>query len=343
MTRGMAVKVLAALVALQLLMSGVALATFEEEPGQAELGIGGSSPTTSSPGAEVVPGAPGSDAPADPGVAPPAGADGGAPAASPPPAAGTGTDLNSLPERPGPPRTGTYRYRNKGKGNASFGTFTTQIDEDGESSVRYESAGAGPGESRDRQRQEGSGSRDSFNFSGSGTEERSWRADGMYITVEKASAEGRDQEGGQENFNLDCDWNPDLRQLAFPLKEGQSWKWDSSCESKEGDNEYRRRNQGSGKVVGTRTASVGGKEVRVLILEVRSVEDVFVAMTRNGNRFESTSHIEQDERISYASSVALPIRVESRVRGTTESPQAPGQQGRFEGEGTSELISLDPK
>jgi hypothetical protein len=205
----------------------------------------------------------------------------------------------------------------------------------------FEPAGSAPGEARDRRRESGSSESGGFGVSGNGTEERSWRADGMYVTSESTEAEGQG-EGGGGGFSGKCDWQPDIRQLAFPLKVGASWSWDSKCEAKSDKGEYRRRSQGTAKVTGTRVASVGGRDVAVFVIEVKSTEDVFFSSQQDGRQFEATTHIEAAGVDLYASSVAHLVRSQRKIDGTSQSPQAPGQTARFEGDGSRELLSLDP-
>lgn len=349
MTRIPAVKVLTGLIALQLLIAGVAAATVDDGSGT-PLATGGATTTTTTASdtenpsgtVEGTGGDPSAGQPQSPGT-PPSGEGSPGPAGSP--AAG-GANLTSLPERPTPPRPGSYRYRNKFDSNVAFGPYTTQVKEDRESSVVFEAAGSAGAETRDRKRETGSAESGGFGASASGTEERSWRADGMYVTSEAAETKDQDQGGGGGGggggLNGQCDWQPDIRQLAFPLKVGSSWTWDSKCESKSEDGEYRRRSQGTAKVTGTRTASVGGRDVAVFVIEVKSTEDVFFSTEREGRSFDATTHIEAAGVDLYASSVALLVRTEREFKGTSQSSQAPGQTGRFEGDGFRELLSLDP-
>lgn len=333
---------MAALIALQVGVGGVALATVEDA---ADTAAGGSGTTTTIAGAATLPD--GTPAPGAPG-APPEGAAPGQPGGAPapggavaPPAASA--DLNALPERPAPPRPGTYRFKSKSDGRASFGTYTTEFRGDEETETRYESVAPGPGgEVRDREAAEQSGSGGGFNFSGSGARERSWRADGMFVTAESGgSSAGGDE--GSENFQAACDWQPDLIVLAFPLKEGTNWKWNTSCESKSENLDMKQRYSGSARVTGTRTASVGGREIKVIVIERQSVRDVETTFRREGQEYQGDTHVEETATLLFASSVALPVRTESKFKGTQSSAQAPGQQGKFEGTSITELLSLDPK
>lgn len=337
----MAVRVLGALIALQVGVGGVAVATVEKPD---RLATGGNTATsdTTVPGEAQV--GPDGQPITDPNAAPAAPADGNPPGEAPVPGQAA-ADRNSLPERPGPPRPGAYRYRTKGEGQASFGTFTTTFADEQETDTRFEAvAGAAPGEARDRERNESSGSSGSMNFSGSAVRERSWRGDGMFVMSESSAgqAEGDEAEGGEE-FRADCDWQPDVKELAFPLREGAAWSWDSTCESKSENADTTQRYTGQARVTGTRTATVAGRDLRVLVIERESARDVDSTFRRDGREFENKAHFEETSTILFAPSVSLPIRTDSKFKGTSESPQTPGQQGRFEGNSASELLSLDPK
>lgn len=342
MTQAAAVKVLAAAIAVLMIASGVGLATVEEDTGAADLATapsgeeaGSATPTTApSSGIDGVPGG-GEAAPAAASPAP-------SPAAAGAAGSGGGVDYNALPERTGPPRAGVYRYRSKFDGQASFGTFTTRVNEEQTSEVRFAPAAAPAGETRDRQSSEESGSSGGFNFSGGEDEERVWRADGMFVVSSNFSGESKNEEGGR-NVSGECQWQPPLQELAFPLKVGATWSWDSTCQSESDNFKMRRHSQGNSKVTGMKTASVAGKEVRVFVIESRSTEEIDTTYRDNGQTYESKSRIDSESTDLYATSVALKVRSDAKAKGTTESQQAPGQQARFEGEGFSELLNLEPK
>lgn len=333
-------KVLAALIALQVGVGGVALATVEDDPGAAG---GASATTTTLAGAATLPD--GTPAPGTPGAAPEApppapGQPGSAPApggGTPPPAATA--DLNALPERPTPPRPGSYTYRTKFDGQASAGTFTTQVTDEGDSTFRYESAPAVNGETRDREKTESSGSSGGFDFSGNADRERAWRPNGMFITSESGGGGG---EGG-ESFNASCDWEPDVQDLAFPLKQGAVWTWNSSCESRSENFDSNQTWRGEARVTGVQTASVGGREVRVLVIERKSERVVDFTMRRDGRENKGKSTIQETTRQLFAPSVALTVRTDTDLKGAFESSSQPGGSGQFQGKAESELRSLDPK
>ena len=337
MTQAVAVKVLAVLIALQVGVGGVALATVEDE---STTTLGSSATTTTAAGDASVPG--GTPIPGGPGeqpAPPPPGQPGGEPApggSAPPPAAHT--DLNALPERPTPTRPGNYTYRTKFDGQASAGTFTTQVKDESEASYRYESAPSVNGEVRDREKTESSGSSGGFDFSGNADRERAWRGNGMFITTENSGGGG-----GGESVQSSCDWEPDVQELAFPLKQGTTWSWNSSCESKSENFDSKQTWRGQARVTGVQTASVGGREVRVVVIERKSERVVEFTMRRDGRETKGKSTFQETTRQLFASSVALTVRTDTDMRGSFESPGQPGGSGQFEGKMESELLSLDPK
>ena len=335
MTQGIAVKVLAGLIALQMVVGGVALATVDEP---ATLEAGSSSTTTTVAGEASIPG--GTPPPGAPGETPtpPPGQQGDAPAPggpTPPPA---NADLNSLPERPTPTRPGAYTYRSKSDVRYTSSTFNTEMKDEDESTIRYESAPAAGGEQRDLERSEGSGESGGMSFSFAGDRERAWRGDGMFITRESGGGEG-----GGESFETNCDWEPDVKGLAFPLRQGTTWSWKSACESKSEKMDMKQTWEGTARVTGVQTASVGGREVRVLVIERQSVRNVDVTVRYQGREIQNKSRAEEQTRELYAPSVALTVRADTDVKGTTESPGQPGGSGQFEGRNEAELLSLDPK
>lgn len=337
MNQAAAVKVLAALIALQMVVGGVALATVEEP---STLQAGSSATTTTIPGTAAAPeGAPAPGAPGAQPVAPAPGQPGSAPAAGSQPAPpASSADLNSLPERPTPTRPGAYTYRTKMDGRASASTFTTEMKEEGESTTRYESAPPAGAEQRDRELSESSGDSGGMSFSGQADRERAWRGDGMFVTRESGAGEG-----GGESFEASCDWEPDVKELAFPLRQGAAWNWKSACESKSEKMDIKQTWEGTARVTGVQTASVGGKEVRVLVIERQSVRTADTTFRRDGREFQANSRFEEKTRQLYAPSVALTIRTDTEIKGTFESPGQPGGSGQFEGKGETELRSLDPK
>lgn len=337
MTQAAGIKILAALIALQVGVGGVALATVEDPSARAG---GESTTTTTALGAPPAPGGgPSPGAPGEQPAPPPPGQPGSAPApgAAPPPPAAT-SDLNSLPERPSPTRPGTYTYRNKFDGQASSGTFTTQVQDDNESTFRYESAPAVNGETRDREKVESSGSSGGFNFSGNADSERAWRPNGMFITAESGSGNS-----GAGEFSASCDWEPDVQALAFPLRQGARWAWNSACESRSEDFDLKQTWRGEARVTGVETASVGGREVRVLVIERKSERVTDFTFREEGRETKGKSTIQETTRQLFAPSVTLTVRTDSDLKGAFESPGQPGGSARFEGKNESELLSLDPK
>ncbi|HUR50017.1 MAG TPA: hypothetical protein VMY88_10900 [Acidimicrobiales bacterium] len=338
MTQAVATKILAALIALQVGVGGVALATVEDAAATGQ--TGGAATTTTIPGGATLPD--GTPAPGDPGAVagvPAPGQPGAAPApggATPPPP--LTADLNSLPERPTPPRPGAYTYRTKFDGHASAGTFTTQVQDESDSTFRYESAPPANGETRDREKSESSGSSGGFDFSGNADRERSWRQNGMFITAESGGGGG-----GGESFNASCDWEPDVQDLAFPLKQGATWTWNSTCESRSENFDSNQSWRGEARVTGQQTASVGGREIRVLVIERKSERVVDFTMRRDGRETKGKSTIQETTRQLYAPSVALTVRTDTDLKGAFESPGQPGGSGQFQGKAESELRSLDPK
>lgn len=338
MTQAAAIKVLAALIALQVGVGGVALATVEDSASS----LGSSATTTTSPSAAptLPDGTPAPSTPAATPETPPPGQQPGpapAPSGGAPPAATA--DLNSLPERPSPTRPGGYTYRTKFDGQASAGTFTTQVDDEGEMTLRYESAPAENGEPRDREKTEASRSSGGFNVSGNADRQRAWRGNGMFITAESGAGSG----GGGESISSSCNWEPDVQELAFPLRQGARWSWNSSCESKSENFDNKETWRGEARVTGVQTASVGGREVRVLVIEQQSERVSEYTMRRDGRESKGRNTFQETTKKLYAPSVALTVRTDTDMKGAFESSGQPGGSGRFEGKIESELLSLDPK
>lgn len=335
MTQAAGIKILAALIALQVGVGGVALATVEDMPTEVRT----SATTTTALGNPSVPG--GTPIPGGPGEqpAPASGQPGGdATPGTAPPGPATDADLNSLPERPTPTRPGGYTYKTRSDAQASAGTFTTQIDDERDVTVRYESAPPANGEQRDREKTESSGSSDGFNFSGNSDRDRAWRSNGLFTTAESGGGSG---EGGEE-VNAACDWEPDVQDLAFPLRQGASWSWDSTCETRSENYDSSQRWRGEARVTGVQTASVGGREVRVLVIERRSERTGDSTFRQEGREMKGRTTFQETTRQLFAPSVALTVRTDTDFKGSFEGGQ-PGASGRFEGKIETELLSLDPK
>lgn len=337
MTQAVGIKVLAALIALQVGVGGVALATVEDTPSTTAVESSATTTTTpgdaSVPGGTPVPGGPSEQpapAPGQPGSAPAAGG------ATAPPAGAA--DLNALPERPSPTRPGQYTYKTKSDANATAGTFTTQINDERDVNVRYESVPPANGEQRDREKTESSGSSGGFNFSGNSDRERAWRSNGVFTTSESG---GGSSDGGEE-ISGSCDWDPDVQDLAFPLRDGASWTWDSKCDMRSENMSGTQTWRGEARVTGVETASVGGREVRVLVIERRSEKVSDVTYRQEGRESKGRSTFQETTRQLFAPSVSLTVRSDTDFKGTFEGGQ-PGASGRFEGKTETELVSLDPK
>ncbi len=90
-------------------------------------------------------------------------------------------------------------------------------------------------------------------------DEVDWRADGRFVTVTRDS----DTPGPS-----DCDWQPDLKTLAFPAAPGTTWQINSSCTITDPDFPEPQHIDFSGtaRISGTGKATVGGATVDVVTI-----------------------------------------------------------------------------
>ncbi len=199
------------------------------------------------------------------------------------------------PLDPGPhqrPRPGAYRYRMKPR---------DPKDPDRAFVVRVANQGAlGQQEYLDGQR----------------VNDVAWRPDGKYtLQTMYGQPEG-----------LVCDWEPDARELAFPLEVGQ-WKWRSSCSPYPG---LVMERSATSEVTGAAQVIIGGKDVVVWVIRVQSSLR-FV--------FGSSEVVEQQEtsRVLFSPKHGLAVRLTQRRTG-----EDPASHKEIDEAFTLELNSLDP-
>ncbi len=145
--------------------------------------------------------------------------------------------------------------------------------------------------------------------------EVAWRSDGKY---------GLEHKFGQPN-GLVCDWQPDIRELAFPLEVGQ-WMYRSTCEPFEGVSIER---SATSEITGAAQVIIGGQDTIVWV--VRTVANI---------KFKSgTGTTEQKEVSKSLFSPKYGLMVRSTQRRTGHDPSTRKQIDQTI---TLELTSLDP-
>ena len=338
MSRLAAVKVLAALIALQVGLGAIGVATVEEQlPSQGVLTKDRATHPGVTPSSEAVRG-PDEAAP-----------EGGDPAASKTPGAGPAESDNPAGTIPAP-RPGTYRYTQTSKTRSEFSTTTFSDEKTEEVERRIERVSEKPGEIVDRRhipnRVTSSGDDGSKSESRS-YEERVWRAEGSLLRTEVHFSSNTSSDGTREERRSECDWEPDRVQLAFPLEVGREWSWESTCTHRSEEGEATTTNKGSGRVTGTRDLSIGGRSVPTFVIELNAVEDSSGTHRPEGGsqeyRFQLRS--EQKTKSFFAASLGLPARVEAEHKqdSTFEGGAQTGPQRSTSTQtATSELLNVDP-
>lgn len=236
---------LAGAVALLLLAGGVALGTTMSGEDEADVASSASSttgPSTTAQGA----GPPTTGAPA---------AGSGDAAGTPTASAGTGAGGpattqpagQSSTQPPGPmpavqpPAPGNYRYR------------VTAGDESREFVAELVSLGSEAGGTAYELTTEGE--------RGELKQHLLWRNDG--VTLRRTSGTGADGGGGGGG----CDWEPDVRQYAFPLSEGAAWTGEGSCTLTSERGSVTIKQSVNAKVTGRERLTIGGEQVDAWIIE----------------------------------------------------------------------------
>jgi len=149
-----------------------------------------------------------------------------------------------------PPKAGTYRYH-----VTSHTTGVDAGDDEYDEDLNIVDLGGG----RQRHRSLSDGELDNV-------DEIAWRADGRYVAV------SMDEDQPQPS---DCNWEPDLRTLAFPAVTGTTWTFKSSCTIRDPDEPepFTFTFAGTGHIVGTEKATVGTATVDVVKIHVDVAPD----------------------------------------------------------------------
>jgi hypothetical protein len=213
-----------------------------------------------------------------------------APTASPaPPLLGSPAPLDPGP--PQRPKPGTYRYR-----------ITPPNEED-------------PNHSRVLRITNNGSAGQTETLDGELIVQTAWRADGKYSLQHQF---GR-------NSGVACDWEPDIREIAFPLRTGK-FESRTSCNPYEGLVIERST---SSEITGAAQLIIGGQDVLVWVIRSEA-HQVF----RSGQDV-----IEQDEITKFHFSPKYGLIVRSTQRRTGEDPVS---RDEIDESATLELISLDP-
>lgn len=329
-----AVKVLGGLVALQLLISGVGVATIEEE---SSLPAEGVLRDTDEPAPESTPG-PSAGAPpvAGPdGASVPGPAAEGAGPAGPPPGA-------SIPA----PRPGSYRYKQTTRTQSEFSTTTFVDEKTEEVERRIERVSESAGEIVDRRHipsRVTSNSDDGSKSESRSYEERVWRPGGESLAREVHQSTNTDADGNKTEEESECNWEPDRLQLVFPLHVGLEWSWDSTCSTTGDDGEVTTTNKGRARVTGTRDFDIGGRIVSTFVIELTATEDT---SGRLGQERDTTFTMRSDQRTTsfFAPTVGLSVRVEAEHKqdSTFEGSQGGPQRSKTTQTAVADLLSTEP-
>lgn len=304
-------RVLAALTGLLFLIGAVGLATVDGDDADTLRTADASTTTTvASDGGQ---GDGGLGAPVD-GGSPSTAA--GQPAATAPP--GTATTVPSAPAttaKPAPasgdpgqpmsPKLGTYRYR------------TTADDEQRETSVKL---------AKDPDQVAGE-DRYVISIGDNGKEQTAHtarRRDGIYVRKMSLPSPS----GG----NIDCDWEPDLLEMKFPLAAGATWRGESTCNTTINGEKATFHIVQTTKVVGAQRGKVGGQEIDVWGLE--STSKMTIDTVQQGRSF----HFVYDSTGTSQYSPKHGLTVRSDDHSTFS-----GFGGEQKTRTTRELLSLNPQ
>ena len=327
-----AVRTLGALAALQLLLGGVALATVEGEgtlPREGVLQRADQATPNSSPAAGPAeaskPGAPDGAAPATPG--------------SPAAAAGQRPDLAGVGT---PPRAGRYRFRSENSGTFGSGTSTTSYAGDQEYQERYEHVASSGGQTIVRQMVDDSED-DEVDFSG--FTEYGWNSAGNHLRTELHVFARSENGGPPKEERTECNWEPDIPILQFPLRPGHSWSWESSCTTREDSSETTQTRRGKTEVTGTRELEIGGRAHSGWVLQTDETRDVVTTLTvpghPEGDKQQFRQRITSKATQVFVPTIGLVAHAEAEY--SQESDGFGGDGGsRGEGRGTTVLLSPDP-
>jgi hypothetical protein len=142
-----------------------------------------------------------------------------------------------------------------------------------------------------------------------------WRADGKYVLQ---TTFGQPQ-------GLACDWEPDIRELVFPLREGK-WVSRASCEPYEG---LIVEHSTSTEIIGTAQVIIGGQDAVVWVIRSVSVE-----------RYRQGQDVIEQNQVSRSHfSPKHGLTVRFFYRRTGEDPQT---RRELDESATLELVSLNP-
>lgn len=343
MVNAMVVKVLGAAIALLLVGGGVGVTTVEEprrDTASAQ-GENESLRRSEEPAAESGP----HEQTAE-GV-PPAGEPGGS---SPTGQASRGEapSAGGLPDRSGPPRPGTFRYRSRQKTSTEFEgqPFTDEKDE--ETTRRMEIVSETGGETILRrhtpERQTSRGDDGSHSESKS-YEETSWRADGTRLRARVEESGNTDADGGTTQHRSECNWEPDIPTLAFPLREGQTWSWESQCSSEDERGSSKTTQRGTARVTGTREFTLDGQAVKTFALVFELVEETAGRFRSEGGEegnFDSRREQTNDSFFSTSLGMTVLTEITAEMTQRFKFGAQPEQITTITQEASLELLSAKP-
>ncbi|HUQ40340.1 MAG TPA: hypothetical protein VM030_09305 [Acidimicrobiales bacterium] len=301
-------RVLAALSALLLLVGVIGAATIDESDDAQTVATADLTTTTTVAGD----GGQGLGAPVDSPSSVPAATQpsAGAPVTTVPPRqAGTTTTKPAAatgdPGQPVSPKLGTYRYR------------TTSGDETKETTVKIaKDPEQAAGEDRFVVRV-GEGGREQSVYTAR-------RSDGIYVRKMTFPSPS----GG----SVDCDWEPDLLEMKFPLKAGAAWRAESTCNTTFNGEKATFHMVENTKVVGPQRAKIGGQEIDVWGME--STSTMTVDTTYQGRPF----HLVYDTKGTSQYSARHGVNVKSDTQNTIS-----GFGGEQKSQTQRELLSLTPQ
>lgn len=243
------------------------------------------------------------------------------------------------------PRAGTYTWRGHGESASTYSSTTKQEGHDDEDIARYEVLPASAGDARVRRHNDYKESEEGgFTSGGSSFSEYAWRPEGVLSIGYRVQSKGTDSGGHTEQWANGCDWTPPMPEVLYPLAEGTTWSWVSTCTDEHDETVVLRQEwKGTARIEGWDAIQIGGEEVaaiRIRYSDERISQGEFRNQPPGGPQMDGFRIRSQGVRW-FAPGAGLLVRSDTRT--VTSRPEG-NTSDDFEQRShhTTELVSLIP-
>ena len=255
--------------------------------------------------------------------------------------------LANRPTAANPPKPGNYTWRTHSESVNSASSTTQEEQSDSEETYRYELISEAAGDTRVRRHTDYREGKDGdFTLGGSSYSETAYRREGVFEIGHRSRQKNTDSTGHTEEREAGCDWDPPVAEILYPLSQGTTWEWKSTCRDEQSAHTNTQTLEGSARIEGWENARVDGVDVltvKFTYASTRQSESHFAGPAYGPNGMRSRVTFVSAGTQWFAPSLGLTVRSQNST--TTRGASRLGGPEDFDtrSDSTTLLVSTSPR